>query len=248
MVELERALPHAARDKRTGNHTMVLTIPNSRLTATMCKSVAQFSKDLVRIDSYLLCTFRWVDCGCPRADTLRSAPCDCGGNCWDALGCAFHMHGAPEFGCKGGNNLTADTVEQNSRSGICFCNTTGTSVVQSMSHTSGDSTVFCTKLKHRHLSLPHIWYVGGSINELHLRGLHSFLCLEIEAPVVASRQMRPTHDQRTEPVALHRLLYRSDGASADVKGSPGRKSSSCRTTQVLSCFVPNWQTINTLTS
>ena len=127
-------------DKRTGNHTMALTIPTSRLNATMCKSVAQFSKDSVRFDSYLLCTFRRADCGCPRADTLRSAPCDCGGNCWDALGCAFNMHGAPAFGCKDRNHLTADTVEHNSHSGTCFCNTR-TSVVQSMNRTCGDSTV-----------------------------------------------------------------------------------------------------------
>ena len=32
-------------DKRNGNHTMALTIPTPRLTATMNKSVAQFSKD-----------------------------------------------------------------------------------------------------------------------------------------------------------------------------------------------------------
>ena len=117
--EIERALPHTARRQTNWETYHGLTIPTSRLTATMCESIAHFSKDSARFDSYLLCTFRPADCGCPRADTPRSAPCECGGNCWDALG-------------KGGSNLTSDTVEQNSHSGTCFCNTTRTSVVQSM--------------------------------------------------------------------------------------------------------------------
>ena len=162
------------------------------------------------------------------------------------VACAFNMHGAPASGCTGGNNLNADTVEK-------IRIQAPVSSTQQVRRWFNQRTAlagipqFLYNLSRR-LSLQHLWYVDGSSNDMHLRELHSFLCLEIAAPVVASRQVRPTHDQRTEPVALHCLLYRSEGASTDVKGSPGRKSSSCRTTQVLSCCVPNWQTNNTLTS
>ena len=126
----------------------------------MCESVAQFSTDPVRLDSYLLCTFRRADCGCPRADTLRSAPC--GGNCWDALGCACNMHGAPASGCKGGNNLTDDTVEQNSHSSTRLFYTIGASVVQSTHrNVQGFHRFFLYKTETQaHVAAFKIWYVG----------------------------------------------------------------------------------------